>query len=1046
MERKAQTAMIRTLPSRTFRPVAFLLAATAALGVVSPASGVPDYRRRERQEAARALEPILKAPEPAGRVIAHLRSIEDAEKLELALVALAEAMQSAGSYAVAETAFDRLVAAGDARSAVLGADVLLKSIDVVKLSAYGASKEIRGYPDALCERAASLLDHPDPVVQAMGEWALALRVKKHDATNKKLPQLYLGREDPPAWYRAWKARGRERHLRDDYARQLVQLNRHRTAGAVGEAVEAVAARIEALAADPASRPAERQLEAFGEALASARQAVAAGDLPGAHAAYLALRQAARGAIAAARGEFPAEGMVFFTNPAIPGGVWNVNVAVTGRTNIPVGELYVKRSADPAAPARALLNGAIGAGSIRGIDLDWQGDRVVLSFWHQPLTGKPPFGWDYKKNAFLYELSLSGGEPKPLTGSPGSNDIEPCILPDGGIVFASDRSSFGNQCAGPFLQNKRCTTLYRLDGDRAAEPVAISNNKDFDRHPHVLHDGMVVFLHWEYQERDLYNLHTAWRCRPDGTNMDAFYKQHISRPYSIRDVQQAPGSDLCVATVQGHHDGHNGPVILFDPSRGINNTEAMWLLTPGASSIEGGLGPLRDQVVAPGGVRNRGGSYINPFPMSENCFLVGHDMTANESEFALYYIDVWGNRELLHRDANVSCFMPHPLRKRTRPPVVADQVDPKATHATAFVEDVYRDLPGVPRGAVKYLRISQRLMLPAPVDYDDPDYRHNHLHYLPGDATTRHFAHWTWAPTRTVGIVDVEANGSAYFKVPAGTPVFLQALDANHCEIRRMRTSFTLQRGEFRGCTGCHESRMETVALRNAYRPEVLQRGPQTPVPPAWGDTTVLDYRRDIQAIFDKHCTACHGKNEPKGGIELTSREIGGFPQSYRTLFGLKPGDPTPIKALDWHLELHPEARGDKFIHGRDADPILRRMQRNDWPGMLVSISDRHSEAEITMPYQFGTNRSKLIRTLLDHPQHREKVRGKLSDVEWLKLVTWIDHNAVYHSTVIDVSKYRSQKTLTRVRYVLPSPWQPADLNPPFYNRADTSAPPAAAGR
>jgi hypothetical protein len=94
-----------------------------------------------------------------------------------------------------------------------------------------------------------------------------------------------------------------------------------------------------------------------------------------------------------------------------------------------------------------------------------------------------------------------------------------------------------------------------------------------------------------------------------------------------------------------------------------------------------------------------------------------------------------------------------------------------------------------------------------------------------------------------------------------------------------------------------------------------------------------------------------------------------------------------------------------------------------------------------MPYQFGTNRSRLIRVLLDEPEHRA-VRAEMTDVEWLKLVTWIDHNAVYHSTVIDKSRWRAAQTLTRVPVYLPSPWVPADTNPPFLNRTDSAYVPA----
>jgi len=837
-------------------------------------------------------------------------------------------------------------------------------------------------------------------------------------------------------YLKWKARDERLFLRDDYARQLVQLGQQFNHEGLNEAIEAVGARMALLAQDPETEPNETGPK-LSAALANARSAVQGSDLNAAHYAYLQLRKAARDYIENARHEFPSEGVLFFTNPRIPGGIWNVNVPVTGRTNPPAGDLYRKPSPNPAAKPQALIGDRLGGGAIRGVDLIWEGDKVLLSWWRKPRTGEAPYGWDTQKNAGLYELDLNSNQFTEITHEPGYNDIEPVFLPDGSYLFASDRSSFGNQCAGPILQNKRCTTLFRLDPKRGDQPIAISNNKDFDRHPHVLNDGSIAFLHWEYQERGLYASHNVWRCRPDGTKMDAYYKQHISSPFSIRDVQQVPGSPLHIATTQGHHDAQNGPVILFNPSLGVNNEDAMWMVTPGCSSIEGGLGPLQDQIVEEGGVINAGGSFINPFPMSEKAFLAGHDMHGNESEFSIYYCDLWGNRELLHRDRDLSCFQPHPLRARERPPVIPDLVKPEVNYAVAFLHNVYEDLPGVEKGAVKYLRVSQSLMLPAPVfEAGDGDMGYNHLHYLPGDATARHFGHWAWTPSRTIGLVDVEPDGSAYFKVPAGTPIYLQALDENFCEVRRMRSSFTLQRGEFRSCTGCHETRLQTTNSTRALSQALRARGPQHPVEPSWGDDVILDFREHIQPILDRNCTSCHGQQNPAGGIELTSREIGGFAQSYRTLFGLKPNDPTPIKELDWHLVANPAAKGDDYVTKRDADRIFRQMQTNTWPGQLIMISDRMDDASITQPLQFGSNRSPLIRTIVDNPSYHQGLREKLTDEEWRMLVTWVDYNAIYNSTLLDVREFKETKTFKRVKYDLPPVWErPADRYPSFENLA-----------
>ena len=112
------------------------------------------------------------------------------------------------------------------------------------------------------------------------------------------------------------------------------------------------------------------------------------------------------------------------------------------------------------------------------------------------------------------------------------------------------------------------------------------------------------------------------------------------------------------------------------------------------------------------------------------------------------------------------------------------------------------------------------------------------------------------------------------------------------------------------------------------------------------------------------------------------------------------------------------------------------MQTNGWPGQLIAISDRLGDSSITQPLQFGSNKSRLIRVLLDDQKDHKDLRSKMTPEQWLALVTWVDYNATYHSTLFDVSHYNQTKSFTRVPYNLPSPWEPADLGPPFLNKAD----------
>jgi len=369
-------------------------------------------------------------------------------------------------------------------------------------------------------------------------------------------------------------------------------------------------------------------------------------------------------------------------------------------------------------------------------------------------------------------------------------------------------------------------------------------------------------------------------------------------------------------------------------------------------------------VADGGVVDCGGLYQTPWALSEKCFLVSYSYArpnctapagADSNGFAIYLIDTYGNRELIHRDPLLSCTFPIPLRKRPRPTVVPDLRTPQDRDATYYVADVYRGLEGVPRGTIRYLRISQHVGWP----FDD---RRGQKDYIPGNAGSRRIDFQSWSPVRVIGTVPVESDGSACFRVPADTGIYFQALDERYMEIRRMRSVVSLKAGEVRGCTGCHESRGWTpnvgLAIPKSLRPE-----PTRPTPPPWGSQRLLGYEWLVQPILDRHCVQCHGRENPDGGIDLTAtRADDGLYQSFRTMFGQLPGEKKT---------------------GR----------------VLVSCSDRFSNAEVSKTKQFGSHKSPLVQVLLKDSLHREK--ANLSDREWISLVTWIDANAPYHDAFLN---------------------------------------------
>lgn len=290
---------------------------------------------------------------------------------------------------------------------------------------------------------------------------------------------------------------------------------------------------------------------------------------------------------------------------------------------------------------------------------------------------------------------------------------------------------------------------------------------------------------------------------------------------------------------------------------------------------------------------------------------------------------------------------------------------------------------------------------------------NDLHYVPAGFWTSVLGVWDWGPARVIGIVPVEADGSAYFKVPVRQPVYFQALDENYLEVRRMRSNVTFQGGEQRGCIGCHETKSVSPPAPVATKLRALKREPSMPIPPSWGDRENPSFERHIQPILDRHCVRCHGDKDPAGGIEFTAHPVDGYFQSYRAMFGLERTDPTPA-APGFASKWYP-------TDASFGDPkVLKLMEQNKHPGQLIALANRFDGPEVTPPSAFGSGQSRLIAALFDR-NHKDEV--KLPKDEWIALATWVDLNAPYWDTYADKDNKTEAGFPRRVRAIFPDPWE-----------------------
>jgi hypothetical protein len=118
------------------------------------------------------------------------------------------------------------------------------------------------------------------------------------------------------------------------------------------------------------------------------------------------------------------------------------------------------------------------------------------------------------------------------------------------------------------------------------------------------------------------------------------------------------------------------------------------------------------------------------------------------------------------------------------------------------------------------------------------------------------------PVRHVlGSVPVEADGSAYFVVPANRELFFQALDEKGMAVQSMRSATYLHEGELLSCMGCHETKNRTP-IRTGAPPMALRREPSRLQPDVEGSNP-FSYPLLVQPVLDRHCVGCHSRHPGK---------------------------------------------------------------------------------------------------------------------------------------------------------------------------------------
>jgi cytochrome c553 len=430
-----------------------------------------------------------------------------------------------------------------------------------------------------------------------------------------------------------------------------------------------------------------------------------------------------------------------------------------------------------------------------------------------------FSWRKADNPHyhLYECNLDGSDVRQLTDGPW-DDIEPCYLPDGGIVFVSSRCKRWVNC---WLT--QVATLHRCQADGSGiHPI--SANIEHDNTPWVLPDGRILYQRWEYIDRSQVNYHHLWTSNPDGTNQMPYFG-NLAPGLLMIDARPIPGSDEIVTIFSpGHGEKeHAGRIVVLTPQLGPDDPAAVRAVSP-----------------------NTG--FRDPWALAGDAFIAARNAEILAINGKGSTVPLYGLSEA-DRKAGYWVHEPRPVLPQTPAKIIPDRTDRTQTTGKLILANVLegRNMSGVKPGEIRKLLVLESL--PKPINYTggmDP------LTY--GGSFTLE---------RVVGTVPVETDGSAYFRLPALRSFFLVALDENDLSVKRMQSFLSVQPGEVTSCIGCHEQRTNTTlpsaGLLATKRPPSFI----TPIPDV---PDVFDFPRDIQPILDAACVSCHGYDQtPQGG-------------------------------------------------------------------------------------------------------------------------------------------------------------------------------------
>jgi hypothetical protein len=291
-----------------------------------------------------------------------------------------------------------------------------------------------------------------------------------------------------------------------------------------------------------------------------------------------------------------------------------------------GDLYIREKSSPSAPETNITAAYTkGHGDVSDPEVSYDGTKLLFAMRCEAGASASclnPDGTGNDTNWRIWEYDISR---KTFTRiactvasgiTPPGDDVDPAYLPDGRIVFVSNRQVGSRQHmaeAGqtPFAyldeyERQRTTALHVMDAN-GQNCQQISYNQSHDRNPTVLQNGDIMYSRWDHVGGR--NQFTIFTTHVDGTELFVKYGAH-SNVVSFLHPREMPNGEVISDAMPLSRTHEGGALMMID----INNYSE--INEPAPNAPPGGVGQVQPTAhdVNYGRGISRYGRFTTPYPL------------------------------------------------------------------------------------------------------------------------------------------------------------------------------------------------------------------------------------------------------------------------------------------------------------------------------------------------------------------------------------------------------------------------------------------------